>query len=80
VVAAHTFPAISTADKTRRRGPGCAAVLHDYLWSDAVPAGLLTRADVDGIFRRATRELKVPFLRRWIISTDLDTGSRQPLA
>jgi Protein of unknown function (DUF1353) len=44
-----------------------AAVLHDYLWSDAVPAGQLTRADADGIFRRAMRELKVPFLRRWIM-------------
>jgi len=44
-----------------------AAVLHDYLWSTAVPAGLLTRADADGIFRRAMRELEVPFLRRWIM-------------
>lgn len=44
-----------------------AAVLHDYLWSEAVPAGLLTRADADGIFRRAMRELQVPFLRRWIM-------------
>jgi hypothetical protein len=44
-----------------------AAVLHDYLWSEAVPAGLLSRADADGIFRRAMRELKVPFLRRWIM-------------
>lgn len=44
-----------------------AAVLHDYLWSVAVPAGLLTRADADGIFRRAMRELEVPFLRRWIM-------------
>jgi Protein of unknown function (DUF1353) len=37
-------------------------VLHDYLWSVAVPASVLTRADADGIFRRAMRELEVPFL------------------
>jgi hypothetical protein len=29
-----------------------AAILHDYLWRDAVPAGELTLAAADGIFRR----------------------------
>jgi hypothetical protein len=41
-----------------------AAVLHDYLLR-SVPG--LSRADADGIFRRAMAELKVPFLRRWLM-------------
>jgi hypothetical protein len=44
-----------------------AAILHDYLWRDAVPAGELTLAQADGIFRRAMWELGVPFLRRWMM-------------
>jgi Protein of unknown function (DUF1353) len=44
-----------------------AAVLHDYLWSVAVPAGRISRVDADGLFRQAMRELGVPFLRRWIM-------------
>jgi hypothetical protein len=44
-----------------------AAILHDYLWRDAVPAGALTLAEADGIFRRAMWELGVPFLRRWMM-------------
>jgi hypothetical protein len=44
-----------------------AAILHDYLWRDAVPAGELTLAAADGIFRRAMWELGVPFLRRWMM-------------
>lgn len=41
-----------------------AAVLHDHLWR-SVPE--LSFADADGIFRRAMAELKVPFLRRWLM-------------
>jgi hypothetical protein len=41
-----------------------AAVLHDHLWK-SVPE--LSRADADGIFRRALAELRVPFLRRWVM-------------
>jgi Protein of unknown function (DUF1353) len=44
-----------------------AAILHDYLWREAVPAGELTLAQADGIFRRAMWELGVPFLRRWMM-------------
>jgi Protein of unknown function (DUF1353) len=44
-----------------------AAILHDYLWRDAVPAGQLTLAEADGIFRRVMWELGVPFLRRWMM-------------
>ena len=44
-----------------------AAILHDYLWREAVPAGKLRLAEADGIFRRAMWELGVPFLRRWMM-------------
>ena len=44
-----------------------AAILHDHLWCTLVPAGELSLPDADGIFRRAMRELGVPFLRRWIM-------------
>lgn len=44
-----------------------AAILHDYLWSVTVPAGDISRLDADGTFRRAMRDLGVPFLRRWIM-------------
>jgi hypothetical protein len=42
-----------------------AAILHDYLWRVAAPAGVLPYADADGLFRRAMRQLGVPFLKRW---------------
>lgn len=49
-----------------------AAVLHDYLCSEKpVP-----RADADGIFRRAMRELGVSFLRRWMMWTAVRMASR----
>jgi len=44
-----------------------AAILHDYLWRVAVPAGRISLIDADGILRQAMRELGVPFLRRWIM-------------
>ena len=40
-----------------------AAVLHDYLWR----THQVSLADADGIFRRAMAELRVPFLRRWLM-------------
>ena len=43
-----------------------AAILHDYLWRNTSTVGV-SRADADGIFRRAMRELGVPFLRRWMM-------------
>jgi uncharacterized protein DUF1353 len=39
------------------------AILHDYLCQYKP----VDRADADGIFRRSMRELKVPFVRRWIM-------------
>ena len=44
-----------------------AAILHDYLWRERARTGAMDYIDADGIFRRAMRELKVPFLRRWIM-------------
>jgi len=44
-----------------------AAILHDYLCRRKVPDGVVSRLDADGIFRRAMRDLEVPFLRRWIM-------------
>ena len=41
-----------------------AAVLHDHLWRKEPD---LSRADADGIFRRAMADLRVPFLRRWLM-------------
>ncbi|MEA3020808.1 MAG: hypothetical protein QOI47_2332 [Actinomycetota bacterium] len=44
-----------------------AAMLHDLLWREYAAAGRMDYIDADGIFRRAMRELGVPFLRRWIM-------------
>jgi len=44
-----------------------AAILHDYLWRERAKKGTLSWLDADAIFRRAMRELDVPFLRRWIL-------------
>ena len=44
-----------------------AAILHDYLWREKVVDGTLSLLDADALFRRAMRELGVPFLRRWIM-------------
>jgi hypothetical protein len=46
-----------------------AAILHDYLWRERASKGEMDWIDADGLFRRAMRELKVPFLRRWIMWT-----------
>src|SRR5687768_5434661 len=43
-----------------------AAILHDYLWRNTASLQV-SRSDADGIFRRAMRELGVPFLRRWMM-------------
>ncbi len=52
-----------------------AAILHDHLWRVAVPAGELSLPDADGIFRRAMRELEVPFLRRWLMWAAVRIGA-----
>ena len=44
-----------------------AAILHDFLWRERAAKGTMKWVEADGIFRRAMRELGVPFLRRWIM-------------
>lgn len=44
-----------------------AAIIHDHLWRNVVPAGDLSRAEADRIFREAMHELDVAFLRRWMM-------------
>lgn len=44
-----------------------AAVLHDHLLRVTLPAGAISALDADGLFRRAMRELGVPFLQRWFM-------------
>lgn len=48
-----------------------AAVLHDWLLKQK----RLSRCDCDGIFRRALREIGVPFLRRWVMWAGVRLGS-----
>lgn len=51
-----------------RYGPyTLAAIVHDHLWRDLAANGSLSYADADGIFRRAMRELDVPFFHRWVM-------------
>jgi hypothetical protein len=44
-----------------------AAILHDYLWRTEAADGQISWIDADAVFRRAMRELQVPFLRRWMM-------------
>ncbi len=51
-----------------RYGPyTLAAILHDHLWRNLAAKRCLRYTDADGIFRRAMRELQVPFLHRWLM-------------
>jgi hypothetical protein len=46
-----------------------AAILHDHLWRDLATKGEIDWVDADALFRRAMRDLGVPFLRRWLMWT-----------
>lgn len=52
-----------------------AAILHDCLWRIYVPRGDLGYVDADGMFRRAMRELQVPFLQRWLMWSAVRWGA-----
>lgn len=52
-----------------------AAVLHDHLVRIERPAGRISPRDADGLFRRAMRELGVPFLQRWFMWGAVRLGS-----
>ncbi|MBA2624722.1 MAG: DUF1353 domain-containing protein [Acidimicrobiia bacterium] len=43
--------------------------MHDLLWRTRTACGEMRWVDADGVFRRAMRELEVPFLRRWTMWT-----------
>lgn len=44
-----------------------AAVIHDHLYRDEVPAGRITYRDADGVLRQAMRLLGVSFATRWVV-------------
>jgi len=44
-----------------------AAVLHDWLVTVGLLAGVVSSRDADGIFRRVLAELDVPPVRRWLM-------------
>lgn len=52
-----------------------AAILHDYLITDAQADGRISSRDTDGLFRRAMRELGVPPVRRWLMWTGVRWGA-----
>lgn len=52
-----------------------AAVLHDHLVRVERPAGRIPPRDADALFRRAMRELGVPFLLRWSMWAAVRLGS-----
>jgi hypothetical protein len=52
-----------------------AAILHDYLWRQRASTGAMEYIDADGLFRRAMRELDVPFLQRWIMWAGVRWGA-----
>lgn len=51
------------------------AVLHDHLVRVERPGGRISAVDADGLFRRAMRELGVPFLLRWFMWAAVRLGS-----
>lgn len=52
-----------------------AAILHDWLLTDGIGAGLISAVDADGLFRSALRELDVPPVRRWLMWTAVRWGA-----
>lgn len=52
-----------------------AAIVHDYLITDILPAGHITSAEVDRVFREVMRELGVPGPRRWLMWAGVRWGA-----
>jgi hypothetical protein len=52
-----------------------AAILHDYLITDAQRAGTISSRDTDGLFRRVMRELGVSTPHRWLMWAGVRWGS-----
>jgi hypothetical protein len=52
-----------------------AAILHDHLWRDLATNGKMEFIDADATFRRAMRQLGVPFLTRWMMWSAVRWGA-----
>jgi hypothetical protein len=52
-----------------------AAIVHDYLITDALPAGRISSRRVDRVFREAMKELDVSFVRRWLMWAGVRWGA-----
>jgi hypothetical protein len=52
-----------------------AAIVHDLMWRKFASQDRMNFIDADGIFRRAMRELEVPFWRRWIMWSAVRWGA-----
>jgi hypothetical protein len=52
-----------------------AAILHDWLCSQGIRAGVVSAREADGIFRRVMRESGVPVLRRWMMWAGVRWGA-----
>ena len=52
-----------------------AAILHDHLWRDLASKGKMEFIDADATFRRAMRQLGVPFLTRWMMWSAVRWGA-----
>lgn len=51
------------------------AILHDRLLTDYLASGAITSNDVDGLFRRAMREMGVPPVKRWLMWAGVRWGA-----
>lgn len=52
-----------------------AAIVHDWLLTDEVPAKRVTSRDADGIFRRIMAELGVSWTKRWVMWAAVRVGA-----
>jgi hypothetical protein len=51
------------------------AILHDHLWRELVPAGVLSYRDADRTFREALGSQQVPVLKRWLMWAGVRYGA-----
>jgi hypothetical protein len=52
-----------------------AAVLHDWCWRYAIPAGLMEYREADGLLRQALGTVGVPTVKRWAMWAGVRWGS-----
>jgi hypothetical protein len=52
-----------------------AAVLHDWLTTEGLRAGVVSSRDADGLFRRVMTEQQVPPVRRWLMWAGVRWGA-----